>query len=337
MKTLLVIDGNSILNRAFYGIRPLTTREGLPTNAVYGFITILKKHIDALAPDCILCAFDRKEPTFRHRMYDGYKATRKGMPEELAMQLPYAKEVAAAMGCRVVTLAGYEADDILGTAAAKADASGDTHTYILTGDRDSLQLISERTTVVLVKTKEDILYTPALFTEEYGITPAQFVDVKSLMGDTSDNIPGVPGIGEKTALKLIAAAGSLDAVYADVDGMPVTKSVLEKLRAGEESARLSRTLAEICREAPITDEDITTDAVPDRTKLNRLFTELEFSALKARFGLTGTDAAEKSPSEDAPAIPDFAPLTDPSVLPAGCPIAVAADGADGLYAAVRET
>ncbi len=331
MKTLLVIDGNSILNRAFYGIRPLSTREGLPTNAVYGFITILKKHIDALAPDRILCAFDRKEPTFRHKMYDGSKATRKGMPEELALQLPYAKEVAAAMGCRVVTLPGYEADDILGTAAALSDAEGDTHTFILTGDRDSLQLISDRTTVVLVKTKEDVLYTPALFREEYGITPTQFVDVKALMGDTSDNIPGVPGIGEKTALKLIAAAGSLEKVYENIDGMPVTKSVAEKLRTGEDSARLSRTLAEICREAPIERADIETDAVPDKAQLSRLFTELEFSALKVRFGLTDADTSAECAAADVPAIPDFTPLTDPSSLP-DVPLAVAFDGTDGLFA-----
>ena len=204
MKKLLIVDGNSILNRAFYGIRPLSTKDGLPTNAVYGFINILKKHLDALAPDMLVCAFDLKAPTFRHKMFDGYKANRKGMPEELAAQLPYAKEAADAMGFRVVCCEGWEADDILGTLASKGDSEG-VHSYILTGDRDSLQLITEDTSVILVKTKEDIVYTPEKFFEEYGITPEQFVHVKALMGDTSDNIPGVAGIGEKTAFKLIAA------------------------------------------------------------------------------------------------------------------------------------
>ncbi len=322
MKTLLVIDGNSILNRAFYGIRPLTTKTGLPTNAVYGFITILKKHIDALAPDRILCAFDRKAPTFRHKMYDGYKATRKGMPEELAMQLPYAKEVAAAMGCCVVSMDGYEADDILGTASAMAEASGDMHTFILTGDRDSLQLVSPKTTVVLIKTKEDILYTPDVFFAEYGITPTQFVDVKALMGDTSDNIPGVPGIGEKTALKLIGQAGSLTAVYENLDGLGLTKSVYEKLKTGEESAHLSRRLADIFREVPMETCLICTDCAPDRAKLNELFTELEFTALKSRFSLTDEEPA--APAQNtAEEIPTFVPLSEAGALTAGEPIVCA--------------
>ncbi len=335
MKTLLVIDGNSILNRAFYGIRPLSTRTGLPTNAVYGFITILKKHIDALSPDRILCAFDRKAPTFRHKMYDGYKATRKGMPEELAMQLPYAKEVAEALGCCVVSLDGYEADDVLGTAAAMAEAAGDMHTFILTGDRDSLQLVSEKTTVVLVKTKEDILYTPDVFRGEYGITPAQFVDVKALMGDTSDNIPGVPGIGEKTALKLIAQAGSLDGVYEQLDTLGLTKSVLEKLRTGEESARLSRKLAEIFREAPFEECLICKDCAPDRARLNELFTELEFTALKARFSLTDTES--DTPAKAAEEIPAFVPLTDAGTLPAGEPLVCALTDSGALAAVCGET
>ena len=330
MKTLLVIDGNSILNRAFYGIRPLTTKTGLPTNAVYGFITILKKHIDALAPDRILCAFDRKAPTFRHKMYDGYKATRKGMPEELAMQLPYAKEVAAAMGCCVVSMDGYEADDILGTASAMAEASGDMHTFILTGDRDSLQLVSPKTTVVLIKTKEDILYTPDVFFAEYGITPAQFVDVKALMGDTSDNIPGVPGIGEKTALKLIGQAGSLTAVYENLDGMGLTKSVYEKLKTGEASAHLSRRLAEIFREVPMETCLICTDCAPDRAKLTALFTELEFTALKSRFSLT--DEEPDAPVQTAEEIPTFLPIAETGAFPTEEPIVCALTDTDDLAA-----
>lgn len=331
MKTLLVIDGNSILNRAFYGIRPLSTKNGLPTNAVYGFITILKKHIDALSPDRIVCAFDKKSPTFRHKMYAGYKATRKGMPEDLAIQLPYAKEVAAAMGCTVIALDGYEADDILGTCAAMAEANGDIHTFILTGDRDSLQLVSDKTTVVLVKTKEDVLYTPAVFAEEYGITPAQFVDVKALMGDTSDNIPGVPGIGEKTALKLIGAAGSLGGVYDEIDALPVTKSVLAKLKNGKDSAYLSLDLARIFREVPLEAEVIENDATPDKQRLSELFSELEFFALKARFSLTddGSTASEE-PREELPA---FVPLADAEALSDGEPV-ICALTPDGALSAV---
>ena len=215
MKKLLIVDGNSILNRAYYGIRPLSTKDGIPTNATYGFITILKMHLDALMPDALFCAFDMRAPTFRHKMYDGYKATRHGMPDDLAAQLPYAKEVAAYMGFHVVECEGYEADDIIGTVCAMADRDGGYSSYVLTGDRDSLQLISDKTTVILAKTKEDLLFDRAKFTGEYGIAPEQFVDVKALMGDTSDNIPGVAGVGEKTALRLIHDAGSLDALYAD--------------------------------------------------------------------------------------------------------------------------
>jgi len=204
MKKLLVIDGNSILNRAFFGIRPLTTKDGQPTNAIFGFLNMLKKHMDACGADYQICTFDVKAPTFRHKMYDGYKATRKGMPEDLAKQLPYAKEVAKLLGFYVAECPGYEADDEIGTFCFEADKTGKIKSYIVTGDRDSLQLISDNTSVMLVKTKEDILFDRNRFFEEYGITPEQFVDVKALMGDSSDNIPGVPGIGEKTAFKLIA-------------------------------------------------------------------------------------------------------------------------------------
>ncbi|MDD6094846.1 MAG: 5'-3' exonuclease H3TH domain-containing protein, partial [Clostridia bacterium] len=288
MKKLLIVDGNSILNRAFYGIRPLTTKDGLPTNAVYGFITILKKHLDALSPDYLACAFDLKAPTFRHKMYDGYKATRKPMPEDLAAQLPYAKKTASAMGFTVVECEGWEADDVLGTVAGMADKTGEIQSYILTGDRDSLQLITDTTSVILVKTKEDIIYTPEKFKEEYGITPEQFIDVKALMGDSSDNIPGVPGIGEKTALKLIIADGGLDGLYADETLGGAGKSAAEKLRTGKDSAYMSYDLAKISREAPIgmSLEDIKNDG-SDNEVLSELFTRLEFSALAKRFNLTG--------------------------------------------------
>ncbi|MBE6559953.1 MAG: DNA polymerase I [Ruminococcaceae bacterium] len=326
MKTILIIDGNSILNRAFYGIRPLSNKDGLPTNAVYGFITILKKHLDALMPDRIVCAFDQKAPTFRHNMFSGYKATRKGMPEELAMQLPYAKRIAAALGAHVISLAGYEADDILGTVSARAEAQGGWHAYVLTGDRDSLQLISPATTVILAKTKEDVHYTPELFREEYGITPEQFVDVKALMGDSSDNIPGVPGIGEKTALKLISSMGSLDAIYAEDAAPDVTKSVKEKLAAGRDSAYLSRDLAKICRQAPL-DEDVP-EPVMDAAQLSALFDELEFTALKARFALDEETAAPQESLD----IPEFRPF-DADLLPGEGTLFVAAD-ADGNLALI---
>lgn len=312
MENLLVIDGNSILNRAFYGIRPLSTKEGIPTNAVYGFLNILKKHIDALSPIRMVCAFDRKAPTFRHTMYSQYKATRKGMPEELAIQLPYAMRAAEALGCQVIAMEGYEADDVLGTVSARAEAMGGIHTFLLTGDRDSLQLVSPATTVVLVKTKEDILYTPEVFREEYGIDPIRLIDVKALMGDTSDNIPGVPGIGEKTALKLIAQAGTLDGVYEDIQALGATKSVVAKLDAGRDSAFLSRDLATICRSAPIPDTDRLAEMDP--VALAALFDELEFTALKARFlaDMPDTDAL----TETTPEIPEFYPCPAGAVLPA---------------------
>ena len=211
MKKFLIIDGNSIINRAFYGIRPLLTKSGIPTNAIYGFLTIIKKHLDSLSPDYLACAFDVHEPTFRHKAFADYKGTRKGMPDELRAQMPYAKRAAEYLGFKVIECPGFEADDIIGTGARMAEENG-IFTYILTGDRDSLQLITKMTTVVLAKTKEDVEFTEERFESEYGIKPAQFVDVKALMGDSSDNIPGVAGIGEKTALKLIQTAGDLDAL-----------------------------------------------------------------------------------------------------------------------------
>ena len=175
MKKFLIIDGNSIVNRAFFGIRPLSNKAGLPTNAIYGFLTIIKKHLDTLHPDYMAVAFDVHQPTFRHKAYADYKAGRRAMPDELKAQMPYAKKVAAALGFLVIECPGYEADDIIGTSARMGDERGDINTYILTGDRDSLQLISDRTTVVLAKNKEDVMMTREKFREEYGIEPEQFV------------------------------------------------------------------------------------------------------------------------------------------------------------------
>ena len=327
MKKLLVIDGNSILNRAYYGIRPLSTKDGQPTNAIFGFVNILKKHIDALSPDYMVCAFDVHAPTFRHKMYDAYKAGRHPTPDDLLAQFPVAKEMAAAMGFFVVTLEGYEADDILGTAAAMANREG-VHAYLLTGDRDSLQLISGGTTVILTKNKEDVYFDPAAFRAEYGIEPSQFVDVKALMGDSSDNIPGVAGIGEKTALKLIAAAGSLDALYADLDAAGLTAATRAKLEAGHDSALFSRTLATICREVPLTESlaDFATDG-PDEAALAALFERLEFHAFYAKFGLVPGKSKKAESRAELPSPVDAAP----DDLPAGT-LAVSLDKSTGtLY------
>ncbi len=284
MKKLLVIDGNSILNRAFYGIRLLTNKDGLYTNAIYGMATIIERHIVNISPDYCAVAFDLKAPTFRHKMYDGYKANRKGMPEELAVQLPYAKECMAAMGCKVISLEGYEADDILGTLSKMAENEG-VETYIVTGDRDSLQLIGDTTKVLLAKTKETVTFDREHFNAEYGLQPEQFVDVKALMGDSSDNIPGVAGIGEKTALKLIGEFGGLDGLYEGLESAALSASVKQKLGDGKEMAYLSQTLARINRDVPldISLEDCAYNGM--KAELYDLFVKLDFLALIKKFGL----------------------------------------------------
>ena len=297
-KKLLIVDGNSILNRAFYGIRPLSTKEGIPTNAVYGFITILKKHLDALSPDYLACAFDLKGPTFRHEMYDGYKANRHPMPDDLAAQLPWAKKTAKAMGFTVIECQGWEADDVLGTVAGMADKDGAIKSYILTGDRDSLQLITDDTSVILVKTKEDIVYDKDKFTTEFGVTPEGYIHVKALMGDSSDNIPGVKGIGEKTAFKLIGACGSLDGLYADENMGGAGKSAKEKLLNGKEDAYMSYDLSKISREAPVgvSLDDIKHEG-PDKSELLSIFTKLEFSGLAKRFDFDDGDGSSPAAKE----------------------------------------
>ena len=251
---LMILDGNSIVNRAFFGVRPLTAPDGTPTNALYGFLAILQRLLDEQKPEALCVSFDLKAPTFRHRAYEGYKAKRAGMPEELAAQMPILKDLLDAMGIRRYELEGYEADDILGTAARICEEKG-WDCVIVTGDKDSLQLVSERTSVCNVKTRmgqtETILYTPQVFEKEYGFAPPRMVDLKALMGDSSDNIPGVPGIGEKTALDLLHRYGSLDGIYGDLDALDVKEGVRKKLREGEKSARLSYWLATILREVPL--------------------------------------------------------------------------------------
>ena len=251
---LMILDGNSIVNRAFFGVRPLNAPDGTPTNAIFGFLNILQRMLDEQKPDAVCVSFDRREPTFRHQAYDGYKAQRKGMPEELAAQMPVLKETLDAMGIHRYELKGYEADDILGTVSVKCAEKG-WDCVVVTGDKDSLQLITDTTTVCNVKTRmgqtETINYTPEVFREEYGFDPPQMVDLKALMGDSSDNIPGVPGVGEKTALELIRKYGTLENIYADLSALDVKEGVRKKLAAGEESARMSYWLATILKEVPM--------------------------------------------------------------------------------------
>lgn len=283
MEKFIVIDGNSVLNRAYYGIRALSTSDGVPTNAVYGFINIILKNLK-------LCggakygavAFDLPFPTFRHKMYAEYKANRHQMPDELAVQLPLAKQAAEYLGFKVLSKEGFEADDILGTLAFAANRSG-LECVIVTGDRDSLQLINDSTTVYLAAPGETKIFDRGAFAEKYGVSPEVFVDVKALMGDGSDNIPGVRGIGEKGALRLIAEYGDLDRVYEAAEG--IAGSLGEKLRAGKESAYLSRKLSEIAKDVPL-------DCAPTDCKIERRDRELhdfcvkmEFNALAERLDL----------------------------------------------------
>ena len=330
MKKILAIDGNSILNRAFYGVRPLSTKDGLPTNALFGMVNIFDRNLSAVKPDFCAVAFDLKAPTFRHKMYEAYKAGRKPMPEDLAAQLPLAKETAAALGFSVLEIEGYEADDILGTLAAMAERE-DCEAYILTGDRDALQLISDRVHILLATNTDTVTFDREKFFEKYGVEPTQFVDVKALMGDSSDNIPGVPGIGEKTALKLIADHGSLDGVYRDLPTADLTPSVRRKLEEGKESAYLSKDLATICREAPLGASLAEyAYAGPDKQKTLALFTKFEFHSFIKRMEL---DAKESVSAREAPDT-RIAVCEDAAALPS--PLAVGMYG-EKLYCSDGET
>ena len=303
MKKLLCIDGNSILNRQFFGIRFLSAKDGFPTNAIFGFINVLARQLEVLAPDYIAVAFDLKAPTFRHKMYADYKAGRKPAPEDLIKQFPAMKEILRAMGVAVLELEGYEADDILGTLSKMAEESEEeTEAYVLTGDRDSLQLISAKTRVLLATNTDTVVFDEAAFFEKYGVRADQYVDVKSLMGDSSDNIPGVPGIGEKTAFKLVADAGSLDAIYENIENMGLTNSVKNKLTAGKESAYTSKTLATICRDVPL---GLTLDGIEykgmNRAETRALLLRYELLGAIKKLGLDKEETAELAPAESAPA------------------------------------
>lgn len=290
---LLVIDGNSILNRAFYGIKLLTTRDGLYTNGIYGFHSILNKLLDEVKPDAIAVAFDLKAPTFRHLQYEGYKAQRKGMPEELLVQMPLLKELLDNLGITRMEIEGFEADDILGTLATACAAHGD-ECVIATGDRDSLQLVSDKVTVLLAGTKagkpETTVYDVAKINEKYGVTPKQLIEVKALMGDASDNIPGVAGIGEKTALDLIVRFSSLQNIYDNLDNIDIKSGVKLKLETGKEQAFMSRSLAEIHTAVPIeTDIEKLKRQPINTTSLYRLLVRLEFFSLIEKMGLKATE------------------------------------------------
>ena len=279
---LMVIDGNSIINRAFYGVRPLTTREGLHTNAVYGFVTTLQKLLDEEAPEALCVTFDRREPTFRHLSYEGYKAQRKGMPEELAQQLPVLKEVLDAMDIPRYELAGYEADDLIGTISRKCEAAG-WACVVVTGDKDSLQLITDKTKVKLVSTRmgqtttKDM--TEAAFREAYGFDPIHIIDLKALMGDASDNIPGVPGVGEKTAMALIQRYQTVDAIYEAMPEVEARPAVIKRLAEGEDSARMSYRLATIVTDAPLAFDPEANLRREPKGALRDVLLKLEFTKL----------------------------------------------------------
>ena len=302
---LMILDGNSIVNRAYYGIRPLTTRDGLYTNAIYGFVTTLQRLLAEEEPEALCVAFDLHAPTFRHKADESYKATRKGMPEELRQQMPVLKDVLRAMDIPLYELEGYEADDLIGTVSRKCEAAG-WECVIVTGDKDSLQLITEKTRVKLVSTRmgqtttKDM--TEAAFREEYGFDPIHMIDLKALMGDSSDNIPGVPGIGEKTAMALVQRYGSIDALYAAMPEVEAKPAALRKLMEGEDSARHSYWLATIVTDAPLEFTPEENLRRPPKKELYDLFLRLEFLKLIEKMGLTREEAPAAAAERPAAAV-----------------------------------
>ena len=299
MKKLLVVDGNSIINRAFYGVRPLSTRDGRPTNAIYGTVNIINRQLTALSPDYAAVCFDVHAPTFRHELYPEYKAGRRPTPPDLLAQFDACKAVLRAMGLNVLEKPGYEADDLQGTLARMAGRAG-VDAYILSGDRDLLQLIDPQTTVLLAGNSDTVPFDADRFLAKYGIPVARFIDLKAMMGDSSDNIPGIPGVGEKTAVKLLCDYGTLDEVLTHGDDPALSPALRKKIAEGRDSALLSRTLATIDTDVPI---GITLDAVErreiDNDALYRLFLDLEFTAFIRQFKLE----APKTPAKQKKEIP----------------------------------
>ena len=305
MKRLLILDSNSIINRAYYGVKPLSASDGTPTNAVYGFLNILIKLINDFEPDYLCAAFDLKAPTFRHKMYDGYKAQRKPMPDELAKQMPISKEILSLMNIPLLQLEGYEADDIIGT-VSRICGEQDVECYIATGDKDDLQLVSPTTKVILTVSKfgnpETTVYDEAAVKERYGVTPKEFIDVKALMGDTSDNIPGVEGIGEKGAMSLISQFHSIEYIYENIDDVGIKGKKLEKLKAGKEMAELSKVLATIDINVPL-DFDMAScefgGVSENNASLYNALHKLELKSVIKKFKLSPTsDAPDISVAED---------------------------------------
>lgn len=293
----LVLDGNSILNRAFYGIKMLSNKKGQMTNGIYGFLSTLQKLLSEVSPQAIAVAFDLPKPTFRHKMYDRYKASRKGMPEELASQLPILKEILVAMGYKLVTCEGYEADDILGTFAKYCENKGYECT-LATGDRDCLQLVSDHVFVRIAKTKfgkaESILYDKNKIKEDYNVTPAQLIDIKALQGDASDCIPGVKGVGEKTAKSLIEKYESIENIYNNIENLDIKPNLKSKLLADKEKAYLSYDLGKINKDVPIEIND--SDFIPsemDTDSLKKIFTELEFFKFMDKIGVSKKVESQK--------------------------------------------
>ena len=328
---LLILDGNSVINRAFYGVKPLTTREGLYTHAIFGFLNILERMEKEEQPEAVCVAFDLHGPTFRHERYDGYKATRHGMPEELAMQMPVMKDVLRAMNIPIYECQGWEADDIIGT-VGKICSNNGWECVVVTGDRDSLQLIDENVHIKLVITKAGqttaTLYTKEKFQEEYGFEPKKLIDLKALMGDSSDNIPGVKGVGEKTAKTYLQTFGSLDGVYAHLDDPVIKPKMREKLEADKENAYLSYELATIIPEAPIDFEPKDAIIQPyNKPALYELFQKLEFVRLIDKYGLRS--AAFEAPKVECKCVT----LPRCAELPAGdasCAVYLAEDGSLGI-------
>ena len=292
---LMVLDGNSLINRAYHGVRPLSTSQGLQTNAIFGFLTTLQRLTDEEKPDALCVTFDRREPTFRHKADEAYKAKRKPMDEELAMQFPPLKDVLDAMAIPRYELAGYEADDLIGTISRRCEADG-WDCVIVTGDKDSLQLITDHTRVKLAtgmpgrESYKDM--TPETFREAYGFDPIHMIDLKALMGDASDNISGVPGIGEKTAMTLIQTYGSIDAVYAHIDSVDLRAGMLAKLRDGEAAARHSYWMATIVTDAPLEFQPADALRKPFKPELYDVFLRLEFQRFIDKYHLTPGHPAE---------------------------------------------
>ena len=328
---LMILDGNSVINRAFYGVRLLTTRDGLFTNAVYGFLNILERMEKEEQPDAVCVAFDLHGPTFRHEKYELYKANRHGMPEELAQQMPIMKQVLTAMNVPIYACQGWEADDVIGT-VSKICGNNDWECVIVTGDRDSLQLIDDHVHVKLVISKPGqttaTLYDNDKFREEYGFEPKKMVDLKALMGDSSDNIPGVAGVGPKTATDLLLKFGSLDGVYENLADASIRPKLREKLEAGKESAYLSYDLATIHLDAPIDFEPKDAIVQPyNKPALYELFTKLEFVRLIDRYGLRGVDLELPKPTAKCETLPKCSCVPQCCV---GYAIYVAPDGSLGI-------